>query len=156
MSDLVELEQQLLAHNLERTHFSGILLLGKENLTVTTLADLRKNLEVALTQPSSSLAEICSLTAEILIKGFIVLSFGRRRRRRILCFELVEPVLPRVHIGEKVVVVIQEICFVSSVILEYNCARTKLSYIRETLDLRLPCLLQFLGGESLEPWIVAG
>jgi hypothetical protein len=46
--NLVKLEEKLFAHNLQGTDFSGILLLRKEDLAVTTLPNLSKDLEVTL------------------------------------------------------------------------------------------------------------
>lgn len=48
VANLVQLEQQLLAHDLQSAHFTRILLLGQIDLSIATLADLCENLEVTL------------------------------------------------------------------------------------------------------------
>jgi hypothetical protein len=106
VSNFVQLEQQLLAHDFQGTHFSRILLLGQEDLAVAALANLGEYLEVSLTQSSSPLAEIGSLASEVIVEGFIVLILGGGRGRRVLGFELIETVLAGVHVGKEIVVVI--------------------------------------------------
>lgn len=88
MADLIQLEKKLLAHYFERTHFFCIFLLCEEDLSITSLTDLCENLEVSLSQPRPPLAQVGSLTPEILIQGFIIFSFRRARRCRVLGFEL--------------------------------------------------------------------
>lgn len=48
MSDFVQFEEKLLAHYLESTDFSGILLFSQKDLSIAALSNLGKNLEVAL------------------------------------------------------------------------------------------------------------
>ena len=49
VSNLIKLEEELLAHDLERAYFSRILLLCEEDLTVAALTDLGQNGEVSCT-----------------------------------------------------------------------------------------------------------
>lgn len=109
MTDLVQLKQQLLAHDFEGTNFTGVLFLSQVHLSITTLANLGENLEVALPQSSASLAEVGTFTTEILCKSIVVLFFGRLRWRRILRFELGETVLAGMYVGEEVVIVVEEV-----------------------------------------------
>jgi hypothetical protein len=48
MADLIELEQQLFAHDFQSAHFLGVLFLGQVDLSIASLPDLCQNLEVAL------------------------------------------------------------------------------------------------------------
>jgi hypothetical protein len=109
MTNLVELEEKLLAHDLERAHFACIFLLRQIYLSIATLPDLRQNLEVALPQPCTSLPEVGSLAPKVLRKSVAVFCLGGGRRRRVLGFELREPALASMDIGEEVVVVVEEI-----------------------------------------------
>lgn len=80
MSDLVQLEEQLLAHNLQRAHFSCIFLRCKVDLSVAALSDLSKDLEVTMLQSSTAFSEVGSLSAQVFVScGFIF--FCRRRWR---------------------------------------------------------------------------
>jgi len=63
MSDLIELEQQILAHDFQRTDFACVLLLRQIHLTIATLTDLSENLEVSVSESSATLAQIGTLTA---------------------------------------------------------------------------------------------
>jgi len=110
VADLVQLEQQLLAHDLQGADFTCVLLLGQVHLSITTLADLREDLEVALPQPSASLAEVGTLAAQVLCEGIVVFFFGSFGRRRVLGLELGETVLAGMDVGKEVVVVVEEVC----------------------------------------------
>jgi hypothetical protein len=52
----IQFEQQLLTHDLQRTDLSRILLLGKEDLSISTLSNLRKNLEISLSKTDATLS----------------------------------------------------------------------------------------------------
>lgn len=110
VSNFIQLEQELLAHDLQSADLPCVFLLRKINLPISSLANLCENLEVTLPQSSSSLAEIGSLTAKILGKSIIVFGFWGGRWNWVLCLELRQTVLPGMHIGEKIVVVIKEVC----------------------------------------------
>jgi hypothetical protein len=156
MANLVQLEQQLLAHDLQGADFLGILLLGQVDLAVASLANLRQDLEVALPQPRASLAEVGSLTAKVLSQGIVVLGFWRVRRRGVLRLELGQAVLAGMHVGEEVVVVVEEVW--------RQCQRrtrwrsrllTQLRHIGQAFDGRLPGLLELVGGQTLRAGVVA-
>lgn len=88
MADLVQLEKQFLAHNLQCADLARVLLLGQIDLSIASLTDLSEDLEVALPQARPSLAQIGALTTEILCKGIIVLCLRCLGRRRILGLKL--------------------------------------------------------------------
>jgi len=48
VANLVQLEQQLLAHDLQSAHLTRVFLLGQVDLSIATLTDLCENLEVTL------------------------------------------------------------------------------------------------------------
>lgn len=56
MSNLIQFEQQLLAHDLQRANFPGIFLLSKEDLSISTLTNLCKDLEIALPETNAALS----------------------------------------------------------------------------------------------------
>src|SRR4051812_6967280 len=108
MADLVQLEQQLLAHDLECAHLLSILLLGKKHLAVATLANLGQDLEVSLSQSDSPLAQIgafptCVFGPHLVICLLVRLFFG------VLGLESSEAVLSRAYVGKKVKVVVEEV-----------------------------------------------
>lgn len=109
MADLVELEQQLLAHDLQRADLLGILLLSQEHLAIATLSDLRKNLKVTLSESHPSLAEIGSLSTGILVPHMGEGLFVGIGRKGVLVFEGIESVLAVADVGEEVEVVVQEV-----------------------------------------------
>lgn len=113
MANLVQLEQKLLAHHLQSAHFSRILLLRQKDLAVAALSNLCEDLEVSLPQPSPPLAEISSLSSKILIERLIVFVLRGSGRCGVLSLELGEAVLARVHVGEQIVVIVEEVCCVS-------------------------------------------
>lgn len=110
MTDLVQLEQQLLAHDLQRAHLLGVLLLGQKNLAITTLTDLGEDLEVTLAKSHPSLAEISSFPTGILGPHLVVGVIIGRGRRRELLFEGIEAVLTIASVGEEVKVVVEKVC----------------------------------------------
>jgi hypothetical protein len=79
-------------------------------LSVASLANLCEDLEVSMPKPSSSLAKIGPLSSKILVQSIVILRIGGRGRRRVLGFKLGEAVLAGVHVGEEIIVVVEEIC----------------------------------------------
>lgn len=110
VSDLVELEQQLLAHDLQRADFPSILLLRQENLPVPTLSDLGENLEITLAQTNTTLPEIGTLSTSIFRPDWVVVFFGSGRWFWELGTELVESILSSTNVAEEVEVVVEEVC----------------------------------------------
>lgn len=109
VANLVQLEQKRLAHDLQRTNFFGILFLSQEHLPIASLTNLGKDLKVTLPQTSASLAKIGALAAEVFREGFVVFGFGRLRRRRVLCLELVEAILAGVYVSEQVKIIVEKV-----------------------------------------------
>jgi hypothetical protein len=108
--DLVQLEEQFLTHDLQRTNFSSILLLRKENLSISTLSNLCEDLKVSLPKTDSTLSEISTLSTNVFRPDRIVCLFVSRRRLGEFGFEVVETVLASTDIGQEIKVVIKEIC----------------------------------------------
>jgi len=77
--DLIQLEQKLLAHDLQRADLPSVLLLREIHLTITTLTDLSENLEVTVPQSGSSAAQLRSFATKVLLEVGLVL-FGIHRR----------------------------------------------------------------------------
>ena len=109
MANLVKLEKQLLAHDLQRADFSGILLLRKEDLTVATLSDLCQDLEVTMSKADASLSEVSTLTTRIFLPQIIVSLFIGLGRRRNFGFERIKSSLTATNISQEVEVVVQEV-----------------------------------------------
>jgi hypothetical protein len=109
VTHFVELEEEPLAHYLERDHLSRILLLRQVNLSVSTLAHLRQDLEIALPQSCSPLPQVRPLAAQVLVPGLLVLFRLHGRRRRILRVELSEACLSVVHIAQQAVIVVEKV-----------------------------------------------
>jgi len=99
MSNFVELEQQLLAHDLQCTDFSGVLLLSKENLPVATLPHLCENLEITLAEADSSLSKIGTLSPSIFLPNRVIGLFGCLWRSGELGLEMRKPILPRANVS---------------------------------------------------------
>lgn len=114
VSDLVQLEQQLLAHNLQRTHLSGVLFLGEEDLTIPTLSNLRKNLKVSLSETDSALSKVGSLSANIFLPDRIVCFFWCSWGCGIFGFEVSESGLASANICQEVKIIVEEICRLSA------------------------------------------
>lgn len=110
MADLIQLEEQFLAHDLQRAHLLGVLLLGQKHLTVATLTDLCEDLEVTLAKSHPSLSEISSFPTGILVPHLVVgVIIGRGRRGEFL-FEGIEAILAITSVGEEVKVVVEKVC----------------------------------------------
>jgi hypothetical protein len=77
VSHLVQFEQQLLSHHLEGADFSSVLLLSQIDLAISALTDLRQNLEITMSESSSALAEVGTLSAKIFVQSHIVFLFRR-------------------------------------------------------------------------------
>src|SRR3954463_13757643 len=95
MSNLIQLEQQLLAHDFQRTNLPSILLLGKEDLSIATLSDLCKNLEISLAETNTTFSEICAFSPDIFVPNRIVGIFWSCRRFRVFGFEVGKTSLSR-------------------------------------------------------------
>jgi hypothetical protein len=88
--------------------------LGKENLAISALSDLRQNVEINMTKTCAALAKIRSLSAKVFLQRRLVFRHRCSRRRRIRSFELRLSRLTIVHVAEKVKIVVEEICRVIS------------------------------------------
>lgn len=109
MANLIKLEQQLLAHDLEGTDFLCILLLSQKHLTIATLSDLCEDLKVALSESYPPLAEIGSFSTGILVPHVsvgIVVGVGRGR---VFGLEGIEPGLAVANICEEVKIIVEEV-----------------------------------------------
>jgi hypothetical protein len=134
VSNFIQFEEQLLAHNLQRTNFSGILLLGKEDLSISTLSNLRKDLEITLPETNPTLSEIGSLSANVLLPDRIVCFLGRGRRGR----EVLEAVLASADVRQEIEIVIKEVCRLSaSGHINNRTLLTELGNIGESFHVRL-------------------
>jgi hypothetical protein len=107
--DLVQLEQKLFAHDLQRADLSRVFLLGKKHLTVTALTDLCKNLEISLSKADTPLAQIGTLPSRVLMPHLTVGLLIRSRRRRVFRLESIESILPGSDVGQEIEVVVEEI-----------------------------------------------
>lgn len=88
MSDLVHLVEKPLAHHLQGTNFSRVFLLRQVHLSISTLADLSQDVEVAMVQSCPSLAQICTFSAEVFTLCCLVLGVIACCRLRVLRLEL--------------------------------------------------------------------
>lgn len=109
MANLVQLEEQLLAHDLERADLARILLLGQIDLAIATLSDLGQDLEVGVAEANATLAQIGPLPACVLVPQLFVLLFVGLGRRGDFSLESVEALLAVADIGQKIEVVVQEV-----------------------------------------------
>jgi len=109
MSNLIELEYQLLAHDLQGAHLSRILLLRKVDLSITTLPNLCEDLEITLTQADSTLSKVGTLASSIFLPQGVVCFFGRGGRSRVFGLEMIESILTSTDVGQQIEVVVQEI-----------------------------------------------
>lgn len=110
VADLIQLEQQLLAHDLQGANLLRIFLLCEEDLTVATLADLRQDLEVTLSESHSPLAEIRPLPTSVLVPHLFIGLFIGIRRSGVFGLEGIETALSVADVSQKVEVVVEEIC----------------------------------------------
>ena len=106
--DFVELEEQLLAHDLQRAHLSRVLLLRKIHLAIAALADLGQDLEVVLAKSGPPLPQLCALASEPLGLGAFVL--GSRCGDGVAVMELPRTGFALGDVVEKVKVVVKKVC----------------------------------------------
>ena len=78
-------------------------------MAIATLTNLRQNLEVTMSQPSSSLPEIRSFPSEILLEGSIVFCLGSGRWFRYGLVECVVAGLPLMNVGQEIEVMVKEV-----------------------------------------------
>lgn len=109
VADLIQLEQQPLAHDLQRAHLLRIFLLGQEHLTVASLPDLGKDLEVALAKTCPPLAEIGSLSASVFVPHLLVRLIWSLGRVGEFVLESIEAALTIANICEEIKVVVKEV-----------------------------------------------
>lgn len=110
VAHLVQLEQQLLAHDLQGAHLLRVLLLGQEHLTVTTLPDLCQDLEVALSESHTPLAQVCPLATGVLAPHLLIGLLIGLGRFRVFGAEGVEAALAVASIAQEIKVVVEEVC----------------------------------------------
>lgn len=106
VSYLVQLEEELFAHDLQSTDLLCVSFGRKIHLPVATLADLGEDLEVTVAESGSSLAEIGPFPSKVLALRCFVLfcgCFGRRRDGR---FEHGLSALPIVDIAEEIEIMV--------------------------------------------------
>lgn len=90
MSDLIEFEQKFLTHDLERADLSGIFLLGKIDLAISSLSNLCENLKITLAKTNTALSQVRTFSAGILVPQWVI-DFGWGGRWfRVFCLEVVE------------------------------------------------------------------
>ena len=99
MSDFVQFEEELLAHHFKGTDFSCIFLRSKVDLSITTLANLSKYLEVTMTQSCTAFPKIGSLSAQVFLSCRFILFSGSFRRRRKLRTEESPSILTVVYVA---------------------------------------------------------
>lgn len=109
MPDLIQFEQQLLAHHLQRAHLARVLLLCQIHLSIATLADLRQDLEVVLAQTGPTLAQMRPFAAQVFEQRGLVFFGGCGGRIGIGGLELVVAGLAVVDVAEEVEVVVEEV-----------------------------------------------
>lgn len=150
VSDLVELEQKLLAHNLESADLPGILLLCKVDLAITSLSDLSQDLEVSLAKTDTTLSQVCALSSSVLVPQWVVYIRRSSWWLRVLCSEMAQTVLTSTNIGQEVEVVIEEICTVSEWPWdeELGILLTKLGHISKALNVWLLQNLELLRSQA--------
>lgn len=109
MPDFIQFEEELLAHYFQGTDFSSIFLGCKIHLSIATLTNLSKNLEVSMTESCAALAKIGSFSAQVLVSCRFVLFYRSSWRAWELGVEQRFTAVAVVHITEEVKVMIQEI-----------------------------------------------
>jgi hypothetical protein len=109
VTNLVQLEQQFLAHDLQCTHFSRFLLLCQIYLSVATLTDLSQDLEITMSQLCSPLPQICSFSSQIFGHESIILIFWSFWWLGYTLPELLRAGLTVVDVAEEVEVVVEEV-----------------------------------------------
>jgi hypothetical protein len=122
VSYLIQFEQQLFAHDLQGANFSSILLLRKEDLSVSALSNLSQDLEVSLAETNTTLPEVRPLPPDIFLPDGCVYFFGCSRRCRVFGFEVVEAVLAGTDIRQQIKVVVEEVCKSSAKSLSHSAS----------------------------------
>lgn len=110
MANLVELEQQLLAHHLQSTNFACVLFLGQKDLSISSLANLCEDLEIALSKPDSSFSKIGTFSAGVFVPHLSMVLLVGLWWRWIFGLEGCQTLLSGPDIGKEIEVVIEEIC----------------------------------------------
>lgn len=109
VADLVQLEQKLLAHYLQGAYLLRVLLLGQEYLTVTTLSDLREDLEVTLSESHTSFSQISPLATGVLAPHLLPGLLIGLGRIRVFRAEGVEATLAIAGIVQQIKVVVKKV-----------------------------------------------
>ena len=109
MSDLVKLEQKLLAHNFQCTYFASVLFGCEVDLSIAPLAHLGKDLEVAVAQPRAALSQIRSLSAQVFVTCCFVFFHRSCRGSGKLRIERSFAALAMVDIAEEVEIMVKEV-----------------------------------------------
>ena len=109
MPDLVKLEQKLLAHDLQRAYFFRVFLRRKIYLSVATLSNLGKDLEVTLTKSCSTLSKICTLPSKVFVFQLFIFLGRCPRWGRKLSVKSGLSGLTIVHVAEEVKVVVKKV-----------------------------------------------
>jgi hypothetical protein len=93
MPDFIKLKKEFLAHDLQRANLPSILLLCEENLSISTLSNLSKNLKVTLAKTNSAFSQVGTFSTCIFLEYFIVGIFVCLWRCGELSLELIESIL---------------------------------------------------------------
>lgn len=109
MSDLIKLEQELLAHDLERADLARILLRREIDLSIATLTNLCEDLEVTVAQPCTTLAQIGAFPAEIDLVRPFPFRISEALRLWVLSVKLCQAVLTVVDVGKEIIVVVEKV-----------------------------------------------
>lgn len=109
MPDLIQFEEKLLAHHFQCTNLSGILLRSKVYLSITTLTDLCKNLEITMTESCTALSKVGPFSTQIFVSGCFIFLCGCGWRSRKLGVEKFCTAMAVVHVAEEVKVMVKEI-----------------------------------------------
>lgn len=109
MADLVKLEEELLTHDLESAHLTGVLLLSKKDLAIATLTDLCQDLEVAVAKSHASLAKVGSLASRVFSPHLAMSLLVGLGGLGIFGLESSQSILSRANVGEKIKVIIEEV-----------------------------------------------
>ena len=79
-------------------------------MTVSTLANLCKDLKVTVTKTGAAFAEVSPFAPEILLECWIVVILWSSRRRGICSLEGSLPGLAVVNVRKQIEVVVKEVC----------------------------------------------
>ena len=109
VSNLIELEEKLLAHDFQSADLSCIFLRSKVYLPVATLSDLCQDLEVAMAKSSTSFSQIRALSTQVFMLCSLILGLRGRRRRSDLFVEYSLATLAIMDIAEQVKVMVEEV-----------------------------------------------